>query len=241
MRSALSRANDVLDVNTSNKKRVADQRPVASPGNRFGTHQRTALAGRDFLDPLNVLGELGGLHVIRIAAKREIVPAGVGGIGAGVAQAPKTRKVRISDSERAQGRCERLAVEVGIVPRPRHGSHVEYSQNLVGREQIDKIAQRPIRVPDCADQRLVQIDVAPRVATWQEEAPRAPCKPLRRPVRYCRRPRGSQAGVFGKLFNRRSTPATIRSHRSPSNLKASCMLKSISRASDSRSSPLARK
>ena len=115
MRLAFLGSNDVLDANAPNKKCVANQRPMASPGNRFGTHQRAALAGRQFRDPLNVLGELRRLHVIRIAAKREIVPAGVEGIGSRVAQSPETRKMRIADIKRAQGFSECLAIELRIV------------------------------------------------------------------------------------------------------------------------------
>ena len=164
MRLAFPGSNDVLDANTPNKKCVANQRPMASPGNRFGTHQRAALAGRKFRDPLNVLGELRRLHVIRIAAKREIVPSRVDGIGSRVAQSPKTRKMRIANIERAQGFSECLAIELGIVTRLRHCPHIEYPHDLIGSEQIDEGADRPIRVPDRADKRLIQFDVASRRA-----------------------------------------------------------------------------
>ena len=89
---------------------------MAAPGDRFGTHQRAPLAGCQFRDPLNVLGKLRRLHVIRIAAKREIVPAIVEGIGSRVAQSPKTWKMRIADVKRAHGFRECLAVELRIVP-----------------------------------------------------------------------------------------------------------------------------
>jgi len=69
MRLAFPKRNDVLDANASNQKCVANQRSMASPGNRFGTHQGAALTARQFHHPFHVLGELRRLHVIRIAAK----------------------------------------------------------------------------------------------------------------------------------------------------------------------------
>jgi len=108
-------SDDVFDANAPNEKCIADQRSVAAPGDRFGTHQRAALAGRQLRDLFDILGELRRLHVIRIAAKRKIVPPGVAGIGACVAQSTETRKMCIADRKRAQRFRERLAVELGVV------------------------------------------------------------------------------------------------------------------------------
>jgi len=69
MRLALPGPNDVLDTNAANKECVANQRSMASPRYRFGTHQRTALTGRHVHHPFNVLGELRRLHVIGVATK----------------------------------------------------------------------------------------------------------------------------------------------------------------------------
>lgn len=94
------RSNNVLDANASYKKCVPDHRPMAAPGNCFRAHQDTTLGIRQFRDPLNVLVEFRGLHVIRIASEREIMPAGVGRICTRVAQASETRKMRISNLDR---------------------------------------------------------------------------------------------------------------------------------------------
>lgn len=97
MRPASFRTDDVLDANATDKERVSDHRPMAAPGNRFGAHEDTPLSVCHFRDLLNVLGELRGLHVICVAAKREIVPSGVGGIRARMAQATETRKMDIGN------------------------------------------------------------------------------------------------------------------------------------------------
>ena len=87
MGSASLRSNNVLNVNTPDQQCVTNQRAVAAPGNRFGAHQDTTLSARQVRDPLNVVGELRGLHVVRIASKREILPARVWRIGSRMAQA----------------------------------------------------------------------------------------------------------------------------------------------------------
>ena len=135
MRLAFPGSDDVLDANAPDEKCVPNQRPMEAPGNRFGTHQRAALADREFRDPLNVLAELRQLHVIRIAAKREIVPAGVEGIGSRVPQPAKTGKMRITQ-------C--FSIELRIVARSWHGSHVKHPHNVIGPKQIDEGIDRPI-------------------------------------------------------------------------------------------------
>jgi hypothetical protein len=61
---AVSGPVDVFDANASNKQSVANQPPMAARENRSGTHERTALADRQFHDPLNVSGELRRLQFV---------------------------------------------------------------------------------------------------------------------------------------------------------------------------------
>src|SRR5438105_14284913 len=63
--------------------------------------------------PMNVLGEPRGLHVVRVASKRQIVPAGVDRIGAHGATT-ETRKMGISNLDRLQQIRKRLSIELGI-------------------------------------------------------------------------------------------------------------------------------
>jgi hypothetical protein len=81
------RSNNIFNANAANKERAADHRAMTVPRNRFGTHQDTTFCTCQVRDPLNVVGELGRLHVIRVAQKREIVPTSIGRIGPRVAQA----------------------------------------------------------------------------------------------------------------------------------------------------------
>src|SRR6185437_2990183 len=137
------RSNNVLDANASDKQCVPDHRPMTAPRNGFGAHQDTALRTRQFRDPLNVLAELRGLHVIRIASKREIVPAGVGRIGTRVAQASETRKMDISNLDRVQRNGKCVSIELGIAARARHGPHIKHSGNFIAPKQIEERIYRP--------------------------------------------------------------------------------------------------
>lgn len=132
------RCNNVLDANASHKERVRDHRPMTAPRNCFGAHQDTTLSARQFRDPLNILCELRGLHIIRITSKREVVPAGVGRISTRVAQASEAGKMGIGNSGYLEGRGECIAIELRIMTRPWHGPHVKYPHNLIAPEQIDE-------------------------------------------------------------------------------------------------------
>jgi hypothetical protein len=162
MRLAFPGSNDVLDANASYEQCIANQRTMASPGHSLGTHQHAALARRQFQHLLNVLCELRRFHVIRVTAKREILPAGVDGIVPRVTQSAQTQQMRIANIERAQRFAEGFAIELRIVTRSRHGPYIEYAHNVIGFEQIDESVERPIRVPDRADKPLVQFGVASR-------------------------------------------------------------------------------
>ena len=156
------RSQDVLDANASNEQRVANQRSVTAPGNRFGTHQRTSFTGRQLDHLFDVLRELRRLHVIRVATKRPVFPAGVRGIGSRVAQASEARKMHVADHTRIQRFAERLLVEVRIVARPRNGPDVDDPRNFVGGEQIGESIDRPIGVPDGADEQVIHFETTRR-------------------------------------------------------------------------------
>src|ERR1035437_5759327 len=99
---ACLRPNNILDANAPHKKRVADHRAMTAPGNRFGPHQDTTFSARQVCDPLEVVGKLRRLHVIRVAAKRQIAPTGVWGIRSRVAQPSEARKMHIGYFNRVQ-------------------------------------------------------------------------------------------------------------------------------------------
>ena len=81
MNLASRRTHDVFRVNSTNQQGIGDERTMTAPRNRFGAHQDTTFGTCQVRDPLNVVGELWRLHVVGIAPKREIVPAGIGRIG----------------------------------------------------------------------------------------------------------------------------------------------------------------
>jgi len=75
---------DMLDLDSARDQCIGDQRPVASPGHGFRAHDRRRTAGCKFQELGQIFSERRSLHVIRVAAKAGVFPAGVDGILAGV-------------------------------------------------------------------------------------------------------------------------------------------------------------
>ena len=59
-------------------------------------------------------------------------------------QAPETRKMRIANVKHRERLAECLSIELRIVARSWHGSHIEHPHNTIGRKQIDEGVDRPI-------------------------------------------------------------------------------------------------
>lgn len=77
MRLRSSRADDFLDPDPSGDQCVRDQRAMAAPRQRLGTHHRDTLPLRSFGEPLDGCGERGRLHVVRVTPERSVPPAGI--------------------------------------------------------------------------------------------------------------------------------------------------------------------
>lgn len=107
------------DGNFLDRERVRDERTVTAPGYSFGAHDHGFLLARELDEPLERLFEFGRLHIVGVTAKRRIAPAGIRGIGAGVAQATEFTEMNVADSRAAQFRGQSAAVELRIVARPR--------------------------------------------------------------------------------------------------------------------------
>src|ERR1035437_1574630 len=132
---------------------------MTAPGNRFGAHQDTTLSARQVCYPLDVVGKLRRLHVIRIAAKRQIAPTGVWRIRSRVAQSSEARKMHIGNFNRVQCCGERVLIELGIVARPRHSPHIKRSDNPIALEQIEECIEWSTGMADRADKRLFGCEV----------------------------------------------------------------------------------
>jgi hypothetical protein len=98
---------------------------MASPGHSFGTHD----CGSPFLGQLDELIEgllkLRCLHVISEATKAGISPTGIDRVTTRVPQTAKSSYVPITNSRFLKRAGQRVAVELGIVPRAWDGSNID--------------------------------------------------------------------------------------------------------------------
>lgn len=99
-------------------------------------------------------GEFGRLHMVGVAAKRGVAPAGIGRVLGRMAQAAQRFHVAVIDAGGGQRVRQRVIAELGIVARTRHGAHIDYAADVVNRQQIEEHVQRPVGVADGADTYL---------------------------------------------------------------------------------------
>ena len=151
VRPAPSLVDYLLDWDAAHAERVRDQRAVAAPRHRFGTHDGGAALGRQLDQLLDGCPELRRLHVVGVAAKRCIAPARVGRIRPWPAQAAEIRHVQVGDPAARHRLLQGVAVELRIVARARHGAHIYQTLDAVRSQQRDELLGRPGGVPDGED------------------------------------------------------------------------------------------
>src|SRR5262249_27480603 len=85
-----------------------------------------------------VFSEGGGLHVVRIAAKTSVLPAGVDGILAGVPESSEPRQMQVPDAVLLQGNRELILSELRIAAGLRDRAHIDKLMNTVRFEHFEK-------------------------------------------------------------------------------------------------------
>src|SRR5580704_7288053 len=98
---------------------------MAAPRYRFRAHGRSGLRGRQFDKRIEVLAELGGLHIVGIASKGGVAPTSVHRAGFRMAQAAESWHVTVLDAGGGQAHGQSLLTELRIVARARDGSDVD--------------------------------------------------------------------------------------------------------------------
>ena len=105
------------DRHTTHPERVGHQRAVASPRHRFGAHDRNGFLSAQVNEFFKRVLKLLGLHVIGVAAKAPISPAGVRRIFASMPQTPQRLHMHIFEMLRHQGLGQGGVVELRIMAR----------------------------------------------------------------------------------------------------------------------------
>ena len=80
MRSRALQAFDFLHVIAMCQEGIANQRAMASPGNRLGAHNGGLLGFGNLHQLAQAGSKLASLHVVGVASKAGLAPARVGGV-----------------------------------------------------------------------------------------------------------------------------------------------------------------
>src|SRR5216684_1358378 len=97
---------------------------MAAPRYRLRAHDRNLLFSRHLYKLFDSLSELRGLHIIGVAAKACVAPAGIQRIRFCVAQSSQGSQMRIVDAGGLQGFGQRLAIELRVGSGARNGAYV---------------------------------------------------------------------------------------------------------------------
>ena len=144
---------DVLDLDSAGCQGVGDQRPMTAPGDRFGAHDHGSTGGSDLDELAQVLGERGSLHVIRVAAKAGILPAGIEGILASVPESSESGQVDVPDVVLFERRGELILAEMRMASRLRNRADVDELTNAVGVQHFEKLLDGQRGVADGEDRQ----------------------------------------------------------------------------------------
>src|SRR2546423_13430613 len=93
---------------------------MTAPGHSLGAHDSHAMRSRGRKKPLQALPKRIGLHMIGVAAKARVSPAGVRRIGSRPPQPAQFGEMLVSDMFGCETDRQRIAVELSGSARTRH-------------------------------------------------------------------------------------------------------------------------
>lgn len=147
-------SHDVFHGVAADGEHVGDERAMAAPGNGFGAHDGAGLCPGKAFEAGERGGEFGSLHVVGETAKTGIVPAGVDGIGARVAQAAQFWEVGVGDVRAAKGLGEGVMIELRIVAGLRNGAHVDETFDVVRFQEREEVVDGTVGMANGEEERL---------------------------------------------------------------------------------------
>src|ERR1017187_4146564 len=144
------RDEDILHHAASRQHSIANQRPVAPPWDRLGTHHRDAAKTRQAHQPCNLDGELFRLHVVGVATEALVPPAVINALIAGQRMAKTAQPLapdRSDPSAFQLGKQSRLFV-LRIPARARNAPHIHQRAPFVLLARLQKDLDRKRRMPN---------------------------------------------------------------------------------------------
>jgi hypothetical protein len=146
---------DVQDCNSTYQECIGQERSMAVPPDCLRTHDRRWSLCSPVAEDGNSLGELGRLHVVRIAAETLVAPGGVHGIRTRTPQAAERRKMSILYARGVKRRGQRSLAEVRHPAGFRNAPDVRELSDAMCFEQPEKCLERSGRVADRKDTQWV--------------------------------------------------------------------------------------
>ena len=141
--------HDVLYLETPHQQRIRDERAMAPPGHRLGAHQAYLLLPGHVNQHLQILLELGCLHIVGKSPKGRVTPGLIRRIVASMTQASQACDMLIADASGMQGIRQGFLVELSVVPRPWYRPHIHEARHTMSLQKVQEGFERPRRMSDC--------------------------------------------------------------------------------------------
>ena len=140
---------DIVYLKPARYHRISNQRTMAAPGHRLGTHHN----GRAFLhllrQPVDFGRELRRLHVVGVAAKSLVTPCVIQTVRLRLPAAPQTLAPACTDTHLGQRSEQPFLSELRVPARPRVAPHIDKHFAAAFPECVQERPDRKRRVPDC--------------------------------------------------------------------------------------------
>ena len=132
-------------------ERIGYQRTMAAPGDGFGTHDSCHMLPGNGAEGLQSLLEGIRCHIVGVATKREVVPAGIWRLLAGAAQPSQLLEIGVGNTSLCERGSQFLRAKLGIAARAGDGAYINEFLNIVGGEQVHKFLDAARRMADCVE------------------------------------------------------------------------------------------
>src|SRR2546427_365887 len=119
---------------------------MAAPRYGLGAHQCDSLSRSLFDEAGQIVGKFWGPHVVGVTAEGSVSPSRIQGNRMRAAESSQAGNVFIADAIGRERDRQGIAVELRVVARSRHRTHVNEPSHRVGREQSNELGEGPCRM-----------------------------------------------------------------------------------------------
>lgn len=128
-------AHDMKDAPASYGKGVGDEGAVAAPGDDLGAHDGYALLTSEGFQFGEARVEFGGGHVVGVASKGGVAPAGVRRVFGGMAQTSQGFQMQVADARGLQFAGQMIYAKLGMRARFGDGAYINQELDVVSMQE----------------------------------------------------------------------------------------------------------